>query len=120
MFIKILTPNRNGKIELTTRDLEALIKEAVEKAIREKCADCPRGWQNIPNITYLGNQPIDTKEPVWDPYKVTCTGKPSSECDITICLDSALTTNNNRDSNFTSMVNTLCNEHFDNNKRGNH
>ena len=38
MFIKILTPNHNGKIELTVRDLEALIQEAVDKAIREKCA----------------------------------------------------------------------------------
>ena len=33
MFIKILTPNHNGKIELTVADLEALIKEAVDKAI---------------------------------------------------------------------------------------
>ena len=33
MFIKILTPNHNGKIELTVRDLEALIQEAVDKAL---------------------------------------------------------------------------------------
>lgn len=121
MFIKILTPNHNGKIELTVRDLEALIEEAVEKAIREKCAGCTRGWQNIPNITYLGNQPLTTKEPVWNPYEITCTDKnPTSVNEMTICLDSKLTTNNNRDSNFTTMVNTLCNENFDNNKAGNH
>lgn len=99
MFIKILTPNHNGKIELTVRDLEALIEEAVEKAIREKCAGCTRGWQNIPNITYLGNQPINTKEPVWDPYKITCAGKPSGADEMTVCLDSTLTTNSNNNNN---------------------
>lgn len=51
MFIKILTPNHNGKIELTVRDLEALIQEAVDKAIREKCANCNR----IYGISYLGS-----------------------------------------------------------------
>lgn len=107
MFIKILTPNRNGKIELTVRDLEALIQEAVDKAIHEKCAGCTRGWQNIPNITYLGNQPLNTDEPKWDPYKVTC----SSDCN-------AVPTDNTN-SNFAVLVNTLCEEKFNNNKRGN-
>lgn len=76
MFIKILTPNHNGKIELTVRDLEALIQEAVDKAIREKCAGCTRGCYG--GITYLNsntNTDIDSS-PKWDPYKVTC----SSEC----------------------------------------
>jgi hypothetical protein len=64
MFIKILTPNHNGKIELTVRDLEALIQEAVDKAVSEKCANCNRGyWYNYcdsnsirtyPNITVSG------------------------------------------------------------------
>ena len=116
MFIKILTPNRNGKIELTVRDLEALIQEAVDKAIREKCAGCNRGWQNIPNITYLGNQPINADEPKWNPYKVTCSGEPVAATEMTISLDSTLTKNSN--DNFTSMVNELANEHFNNNKRG--
>ena len=44
MFIKILTPNHNGKIELTVKDLECLIQEAVDKATREKCAGCSRGY----------------------------------------------------------------------------
>ena len=39
MFIKILTPNHNGKIELTVDDLEALIQEAVDKAVREDRAN---------------------------------------------------------------------------------
>ena len=80
MFIKILTPNHNGKIELTVRDLEALIQEAVDKAIREKCAGCTRGYYG--GITYLNandntntNTGIDST-PKWDPYKITC----SSEC----------------------------------------
>ena len=65
MFIKILTPNHNGKIELTVRDLEALIQEAVDKAVSEKCANCNKGyWYNYcgsnstihtyPNITVSG------------------------------------------------------------------
>jgi len=76
MFIKILTPNHNGKIELTVRDLEALIQEAVDKAIREKCAGCNRGYYG--GITYLNVTGIDSTEsaPKWDPYNVTC----SSEC----------------------------------------
>lgn len=41
MFIKILTPNHNGKIELTVEDLEALIQEAVDKAITEDRANRP-------------------------------------------------------------------------------
>ena len=44
MFIKILTPNHNGKIELTVADLEALIKEAVDKAIVEDRANRPYTW----------------------------------------------------------------------------
>lgn len=56
MFIKILTPNHNGKIELTVRDLEALIQEAVDKAVSEKCANCNRGyWYN-----YCDSNPIHT------------------------------------------------------------
>ena len=63
MFIKILTPNHNGKIELTVRDLEALIKEAVDKAVSEKCVGCNRGYwysydsnqiHTYPNITISG------------------------------------------------------------------
>jgi hypothetical protein len=74
MFIKILTPNHNGKIELTVKDLEALIEEAVDKAIREKCAGCTRGYYG--GITYLNTNTGIDSTPKWDPYKVTC----SSEC----------------------------------------
>lgn len=67
MFIKILTPNHNGKIELTVRDLEALIQEAVDKAIAEDRA-------NRPIQFWYGNgdaNRIDTT-PNWDWTKVTC------------------------------------------------
>lgn len=50
MFIKILTPNSNGNIELTVNELENLIRDAVDKAIREKCSSCNRSYfgQTIP------------------------------------------------------------------------
>lgn len=70
MFIKILTPNHNGKIELTVRDLEALIQEAVDKAVREKCAGCSRGYYG--GITYLNGTQSDRTEPSIDWSKVTC------------------------------------------------
>lgn len=57
MFIKILTPNHNGKIELTVKDLECLIQEAVDKATREKCAGCSRGYYG--GLSY----PVNTTTP---------------------------------------------------------
>jgi hypothetical protein len=70
MFIKILTPNHNGKIELTVRDLEALIQEAVDKAVREKCAGCTRECYG--GITYLNGTQLNRTEPSIDWSKVTC------------------------------------------------
>ena len=70
MFIKILTPNHNGKIELTVKDLEALIQEAVDKAIREDRANRPiQFW-------YGNNEEINkiSTTPNWDWTKVTCDG----------------------------------------------
>lgn len=63
MFIKIFTPNENGKIELTTKELETLIQEAVDKASIDKCSKCTRGWSlnnhnrvtTVPSITLLGD-----------------------------------------------------------------
>lgn len=51
MFIKILTPNHNGKIELTVRDLEALIQEAVDKAVREDRANRPYNYCGLSTAT---------------------------------------------------------------------
>ena len=76
MFIKILTPNHNGKIELTVKDLECLIQEAVDKATKEKCAGCSRGCYGG-GITYLNTTPaINLKDSGigdnWKPYEITC------------------------------------------------
>ena len=76
MFIKILTPNHNGKIELTVKDLEALIQEAVDKATKEKCAGCTRGYYGG-GLSYLGTTPaINLKDSGigdnWEPCKITC------------------------------------------------
>lgn len=72
MFIKILTPNHNGKIELTVKDLEALIQEAVDKAIREDRANRPY------NYYYGGTSLLSTTTNTpYTPYSdtITCTGK---------------------------------------------
>lgn len=68
MFIKILTPNHNGKIELTVKDLEALIQEAVDKAIVEDRANRPiQFWYgNNEEINKIGTTPN------WNWDKVTC------------------------------------------------
>jgi hypothetical protein len=58
MFIKVFVPNSRGKIEFTVEELEELLSDACEKAIREKCASCSRGYWGgtIPCITYLNDQ----------------------------------------------------------------
>lgn len=70
MFIKILTPNHNGKIELTVRDLEALIQEAVDKAVAEDRANRPyQFWYgNGGEVNKIGTTPN------WDWTKVTWDG----------------------------------------------
>lgn len=77
MFIKILTPNHNGKIELTVADLEALIQEAVDKAIREDRANRPYNTWYGGNTLLNQNPPLEITlskktEPTWDWSKVTC------------------------------------------------
>lgn len=69
MFIKVFVPNSRGKIEFTVEELEELLSNACEKAIREKCATCNRSyWVGTnPSITYLNNQKED-----FDCTKVTC------------------------------------------------
>lgn len=72
MFIKILTPNENGKIELTIKELEALIQEAVDKASIDKCSKCTRGWSwndhnrltTQPNITLLNGDLPSLRSPI--------------------------------------------------------
>ena len=80
MFIKIFTPNENGKIELTVKELEALIQEAVDKAGIDKCSKCTRGWSwndynrvtTQPSITLLSDdsdRPRRNGEITWDVSK---------------------------------------------------
>ena len=66
MFIKVFVPNSRGKIELTVEELEELLSDACEKAVREKCATCNRGYYG--GITYLNAN--NDKERDWT--KVTC------------------------------------------------
>lgn len=88
MFIKILTPNHNGKIELTVRDLEALIQEAVDKAIREKCAGCTRGYYG--GITYLNGTQLNHTEPTLDWSKVTCGNSNDTLPENTVTLNGGI------------------------------
>ena len=55
MFIKVFVPNSRGKIEFTVEELEELLSDACEKAVREKCATCNRSYwgSTTPSITYL-------------------------------------------------------------------
>jgi hypothetical protein len=62
MFIKVFVPNANGKIELSVQELEALLKDAVTKAVNEKCANCNRCWYDSVTTT-----------PYNAPY-ITCNG----------------------------------------------
>ena len=71
MFIKVFVPNSRGKIELTVEELEELLSDACEKAVREKCATCSRSYYG--GVTYLN----DDNNKGWDWTKVTCS---SSEC----------------------------------------
>lgn len=92
MFIKIFTPNENGKIELTVKELETLIQEAVDKASIDKCSKCTRGWSwndynrltTQPSITLSSDDsnwlPRDGKI-TWDASKAInwdCTTSPIS------------------------------------------
>ena len=63
MFIKVFIPNHNGKIELSVQELEALIKEAVDKAIVEDRANRPYQSFWYGDTTLLNNTPkeINTK-----------------------------------------------------------
>ena len=89
MFIKVFVPNSRGKIELTVEELEELLSDACEKAVREKCATCSRGYYG--GITYL-NSSDSTK---WDPYKITCSSECASDAKIQASGQSITTNNTN-------------------------
>ena len=70
MFIKVFVPNSRGKIELTVEELEELLSDACEKAVREKCASCNRGYYG--SVTYLNS---DNSGSNTDWAKVTCSNE---------------------------------------------
>ena len=85
MFIKVFVPNANGKIELSVKELEILIQEAVDKAVAEDRAIRPyQFWyDNNGEINKLNTTPT------WDWTKVTCgdsnnATSPRSNASITI------------------------------------
>ena len=97
MFIKILTPNRNGKVELTISDLEALIQEAVDKAIVEDRANRPiQFWYGNGDV----NQ-IDTN-PNWNWTKVTC-----KDNNATLLSSSSNSKNNNKVVDGVTLTNAI-------------
>ena len=57
MFIKVFVPNRNGKIELSVEELEALIQDAVDRAIVEDRANRPYQSLWYGNTTPLNGTP---------------------------------------------------------------
>jgi hypothetical protein len=72
MFIKVFVPNSRGKIELTVEELEELLSDACEKAVKEKCATCNRGWYGT-GITYLNSGNNGGSNTDWT--KVTCSNE---------------------------------------------
>ena len=72
MFIKVFVPNSRGKIELTVEELEELLSNACEKAVREKCATCHCGWYGA-GITYLNSDNNGGSNTDWS--KVTCSNE---------------------------------------------
>ena len=99
MFIKVFVPNANGKIELSVQELEALLKDAADKAVREKCANCNRGYYG--GITYLNsnnsNQGLD-----W--AKVTCDSTDSAVSTSATSATSAIQANTE---NGIKLMNTI-------------
>lgn len=74
MFIKVFVPNANGKIELTVQELEALLKDAADKAVAEQCAKCHKNynwWCSTTGTTLLNNPVKEINNPVYQPT-ITC------------------------------------------------
>ena len=97
MFIKVFVPNCNGKIELTVKELEELLKDAANKAVTEKCANCTKGYWYSNNNNWISTTPGLT---ISDPSKdnivycstTTTTDKINNNAKLTVseALDGAL------------------------------
>lgn len=97
MFIKVFVPNSRGKIELTVEELEELLSDACEKAVREKCATCNRGHYG--GVTYLNTNNNEG----WDWTKVTC----SSECIDGVKIQASGQCIQANDTNGIALMNTI-------------
>lgn len=63
MFVKILVPNRNNKIELSVQELEALIEEAIRKDRLERPYwNGSTGWTSLSCNDNI--QPIRSSTPL--------------------------------------------------------
>ena len=73
MFIKVFVPNANGKIELTVQELEALLKDAANKAVSEQCGKCYKNcnWWSSTGTTLLNIPVKEINNPVYQPT-ITC------------------------------------------------
>lgn len=100
MFIKVFVPNANGKIELSVQELEALLKDATDKAVKEKCANCNRGYYG--NITYLNSNDNNQR---WD-YGTICDNTSHIACSVTT-TSAASGTHVNTESNGNKFMNTI-------------
>lgn len=94
MFIKVFVPNSRGKIELTVEELEELLSDACEKAVKEKCATCNRGWYG--GVTYLNSGNNGGSNTDWT--TITCSN------------ENARVANLSAGSTFSSKVNELIGE----------
>ena len=101
MFIKVFVPNANGKIELSVQELEALLKDAADKAVKEKCANCNRGYYG--SITYLNSNDNNQN---WDWTKVTCDNT-SHITGSTTTTSAASGIHTNTESNGNKFINTI-------------
>lgn len=83
MFIKVFVPNANGKIELTVQELEALLKDAADKAVAEHCGKCYKNnwWGSTTTLLNTPAQPreITPTQPTWNPYIVTCSDSTNNQ-----------------------------------------
>ena len=103
MFIKVFVPNHNGKIELSVQELEALIKEAVDKAIVEDRANRPYQSLWYSNTTPLNGTPKETIEtPELDKFYYD----PIITCDVDLA-DGGLTNTSRSPLNVNTLQNVI-------------
>lgn len=104
MFIKVFVPNHNGKIELSVQELEALIKEAVDKAITEDRANRPYQSFWYGNTTPLNGTPRETNTvPELEKFYYG----PTITCDVNLS-DNGLTNNTSHSPiNMTTLKNVI-------------